>query len=292
VRAVATWRRESTWRAWDDLTSAYLVWLAAIGRPNTTRELRRFQLAYLGKTLDKPPALVSFADLIEWFAAHSDWSPETRRSYRSAVRSFFAWAVAERHLDADPAAGIPQIRVPVGQPRPAAEVVYRAALGSADSRTGLMLRLAAEAGLRRAEIAKVHTRDLRCDDAGRPQLLVHGKGDKDRVVPITEGLAALIALGAAGHSLGLPSRGWLFPSDRGGHVSPAWVGELCSQALGPEATLHQLRHRFASRAYRGTRNLRAVQGLLGHANVATTERYTACDDDERRAAMMAAAAAE
>lgn len=55
-------------------------------------------------------------------------------------------------------------------------------------------------------------------------------------------------------------------------------------------TLHKLRHRFASKAYRGTRNLRAVQELLGHANVAITERYTAVDDDEMRAAMMAAVA--
>jgi integrase/recombinase XerC len=52
--------------------------------------------------------------------------------------------------------------------------------------------------------------------------------------------------------------------------------------------MHTLRHRFASRAYRGTRNLRAVQTLLGHASIATTERYTAVDDAEMRAAMVAA----
>jgi integrase/recombinase XerC len=49
-------------------------------------------------------------------------------------------------------------------------------------------------------------------------------------------------------------------------------------------------HRFATRAYRGTRNLRAVQVLLGHASIATTERYTAVDDAEIRAAMTAAVA--
>lgn len=48
--------------------------------------------------------------------------------------------------------------------------------------------------------------------------------------------------------------------------------------------MHTLRHRFASRAYRGTRNLRAVQTLLGHASIATTERYTQVNDDEIRAA--------
>jgi site-specific recombinase XerD len=53
-------------------------------------------------------------------------------------------------------------------------------------------------------------------------------------------------------------------------------------------TMHTLRHRFSSRAYRGTRNLRAVQTLLGHASIATTDRYLAVDDDEILAAMEAA----
>jgi site-specific recombinase XerD len=68
------------------------------------------------------------------------------------------------------------------------------------------------------------------------------------------------------------------------------VGKLVAAALGPGWSMHKLRHRFATRAYRhGGRNLRAVQALLGHSSVATTERYTAVDDDEIRAAAMAAA---
>lgn len=274
---------------WDTIIGQWVEWMTAIGRPKTTRDLRRYQLLYLAKSLNLEPTRLKQDDLIQWFAIH-DWAPETRRSYRSAIQGFFSWAVANGHIESDPAAGIPQIKVPRCEPRPAAEIVYREALMKADRRTSLMLRLAAEAGLRRAEVAQVHTRDLR-GDPGRRQLLVHGKGGKQRLVPITDELAFTIAAGPAGHTLGCPSAGWLFPSDKGcGHITPATVGEVCSAALGPGTTMHQLRHRFASRAFRGTRNLRAVQELLGHANVAITERYTAVDDDERRAAMMSVVA--
>jgi integrase len=256
---------------WNTLIDGFDTYMTAIGRPKTTRDLRRYQIAYLAKSLNIAPGRVTEADLIQWFALH-DWAPETRRSYRSAVQGFFGWAVKQGHLGVDPSVGIPQVRVPQAAPRPAAEIVYREALMRADRRTALMLRLAAEAGLRRAEVAQVHTRDVR-GDVGVRQLLVHGKGGKERLVPITDELAAAIAAGGAGHTLGL-----------------ATVGEVCSAALGPGTTMHQLRHRFASRAYRGTRNLRAVQELLGHANVSITERYTQVDDEERRAAMMAVVA--
>ncbi|KAA1247802.1 tyrosine-type recombinase/integrase [Mycobacterium simiae] len=133
------------------------------------------------------------------------------------------------------------------------------------------------------EVARVHTADL-TESFGGAQLLVHGKGGKQRVVPVAEDLAALIRLGAAGHTPGAPATGWLFADGTGDHLTPSWVGLLVSRALPDGYTMHALRHRFASRAYRGTRNLRAVQQLLGHESIGTTERYTAVDDDEMRAA--------
>jgi integrase len=83
--------------------------------------------------------------------------------------------------------------------------------------------------------------------------------------------------------------GWLFPTGFGGHLGADCVGRLVSELMPPGWTMHTLRHRFATRAYRGTRNLRAVQVLLGHASIATTERYLSVDDSEIRAAAMAAA---
>lgn len=134
----------------------------------------------------------------------------------------------------------------------------------------------------------MHTRDLHPSEHGW-QLLVHGKGQRERLVPVTAELAVLIGLGAAGHTPNAGSRGWLFPGPHG-HLAAKRVGWLCARAMPGIWTMHTLRHRFATKAYRGTRNIRAVQMLLGHSSVAMTERYTAVDDDEMRAAMMAALA--
>ena len=160
-----------------------------------------------------------------------------------------------------------------------------AALAAADARTALMLRLAAEAGLRRGEVAQVHTRDLY---RRRATARARQRG-KQRIVPISDELAA----SAAAPPATPPSRpplghlGWLFPGGAGGHLKPPWVGTV-SNLLPDGYTMHTLRHRFSTRAYRGTRNLRAVQTLLGHESIATTQRYTAVNDDEIRAAAASA----
>lgn len=71
--------------------------------------------------------------------------------------------------------------------------------------------------------------------------------------------------------------GWLFPGGQNGHVSPGWLGKQVSRALPEGFTGHKIRHRYASVAYTKTHDLRAVQELLGHASVATTQVYTAVD---------------
>ncbi|MEN4400040.1 tyrosine-type recombinase/integrase [Mycolicibacterium conceptionense] len=275
---------------WDELIAGYVGYLVAIGRPKTTRRLRRWQVAYLQQSLNLPVDRITEDDLLGWFEIHEEWKPETRRSYRAGVRGFFAWAHKAGLISENPSLELPQVKVPRAVPQPVPDIVFAEAVAAAPARTALMLRLAGEVGLRRAEVAKVHTRDLR-HLSGGAQLLVHGKGARERIVPISGDLATKIAAGPAGYGATTwPAAGWLFPSPHGGHVTAAWVGTLCSDAIPGVWTMHKARHRFASKAYRGTRNIRAVQELLGHSNLAITERYTAVDDDEMRAAMMAAAA--
>lgn len=263
---------------WDEWIAEYLAFLGAAGRRSSTVGLRAGQLGFVARGLGVAPGQVDSGALIRWCAGQL-WAPETRHSYRTALRGFFGWAQQSGRLAADPAAGLPAIRIPPAVPRPTSNGVWKPAAEFAAPRVGLMLRLAAHAGLRRAEIAGLHTADVSVGEGG-PWLSVIGKGGRGRVVPISDELAAeLLACGP----------GWVFPARGGGHLTPQWVGELCAAALPAGSTLHGLRHRFATKAYAGSRDLRAVQILLGHSSVATTQRYVAvCDQDLRRAAMLAA----
>lgn len=272
---------------WPAIVDSYERYMVSLGRPKTTRTLRRYQVEHMAVSISLPITRITHIDLTDYFG-RQNWRTETRRSFRSGIRGFFAWAAKMGHVEADPAFEIEQVKQGKAVPRPAPEAVIADAKLHADARTVLMLRLAAELGLRRSEVAQVHTEDLRVSGRGY-QLLVHGKGSRERVLPISDGLADLISRGARGHTPGAPTTGWLFPSIRGGHLSVQYVGLSCSRALPGIWSMHTLRHRFASQAYRGTRNLRAVQEMLGHSNLAITERYVATDEDEMRAAMMAAA---
>ncbi|MDR1393611.1 MAG: tyrosine-type recombinase/integrase [Bifidobacteriaceae bacterium] len=261
---------------WQLALDRWTLALRAAGRTQQTIHSRTDQLRRLARFLAPGgPYAVTTVDLISWMGAQT-WALETRRSARAAVRAFYAWAAAAGYVNVSPAAGLPAVKAAAPCPRPASEDAIAAALAAAGSRETLVLRLAAEIGLRRAEIAQVHLKDLSRDLLGW-SLLVHGKGGKDRLVPLTDGLADAIRL-AAGRE-----RGWAFHGDDGGHLSPRWVGKLAARLLPDGVTLHMLRHRFASRAWDGSRDLLTIQRILGHASPATTQRYIAASDQAARA---------
>lgn len=253
------------------------VWcqeLRAADRSAQTVGLRRAHIAQLARAVGGTPAELERETLLEWLAGQR-WARETRRAWRASLRSFFASC---GRLDL--VESLPRVRPSEPMPRPAPDAVVRAAMVGLDERTALILRLATEAGLRRGEIAQIHADDLGEDLLG-PTLLVRGKGDRLRTVPISAGLAAAVRLRAGG--------GWLFPGNAGGHLSAKWVGKLAAEALPGEWTLHTLRHRFATRAHDASSDLVAVSRLLGHASVATTQRYVATDAARLRRVADAAA---
>ena len=227
------------------------------GRAQTTIRLRRFHLWRLFEWIAHDP-LTATEDELTGYMAANQWAPETRKSVRASVRGFYMWADETGRIDSDPSRRLPKVSVPQGIPHPTPTPIVDAALDSADPRTLLMLMLAAYAGLRRAEIAGLHSRDVVGDT-----LVVNGKGGKVRSVPIHSRLADALR----------GVQGYVFPGKDHGHLSPDRVGRVMAAALGGEGwTAHSLRHRFATRAYATDRDLLTVQQLLGHSPVATTQR--------------------
>lgn len=262
---------------WGTALEGWRKWMVAAGRPKSTLDLRTYQMRRFAE--DNPSPWEQTTDtIIDWLVLQ-DWSTETRRSYRAALRSFYRWAMARGMVELDPASMLPPIKAGDRRPRPTPEGILAEALRTADPRTRLMIILAARHGLRRAEIAQVHSRDL-AGGRGGWSLRVHGKGNKERVIPIGDEAAQLLRDRPAG---------WVFPGQIDGHLSPRWVGDLVQRHLPAGWTTHTLRHRFATVAYRGSRDLLAIQELLGHSKPETTRLYVELPDDSLRAAMLFAA---
>ena len=126
-------------------------------------------------------------------------------------------------------------------------------------------------GERAAHSLGVGTRDVLEGDAG-PSLIVRGKGDKQRIVPISEDLAKRITA----------APGWLFPGRWRGHVEKSYVSRHLTRLLPDGWGPHSLRHRYATRMYETTHDLLLVSKLLGHSSVETTQIYVAMPDSRLR----------
>lgn len=232
---------------------------------------RREHLHFFARTIGVPPDEVTRESLIEW-CSEQDWAPETRRGRYNTFRVFWRWASEQSLLD-DVADCLPMIKQGKGVADPAPEEVYASALANADDRTRFILRLGADYGLRRAEIAVVRVPEDLIRDLIGWTLVVHGKGGKVRLVPLEDDMAYLL--------LELPE-GYMLPGDVDGHLSVAYVGRLASRALPGRWTLHKLRHRFATKGFAETRDLYGIQQLLGHASSDTTTSYILHGMDQLR----------
>ncbi|WP_262485177.1 tyrosine-type recombinase/integrase [Corynebacterium poyangense] len=251
--------------------------LVAAGRSPGTIAMRMSYARRCLVSIGKPVELIERADVIRWLAS-GGWGPDARACAAASVKGFFTFLVDTRVIADNPATNLPRISRPRAVPRPAADAVISDALAAADPKIRLAIELMATTGLRRAEVARVKASDV--EPVGRGWMIrVKGKGGHVRRVPCLPGLARRIS--ATG--------GYLFPGYDDGHISPGWLGKLVGRVLPEGVTPHMLRHRFASIAYmEGGHDLRAVQALLGHASIATTQIYTAtCDRDVRAAACAA-----
>ncbi len=258
--------QRALWAHVDHLHLRGLVQSHITARRQTVERLE----AFLGHdVLEATPA-----ELRQWAQRMPRSTPRSRYAAINNVTNFYRWCLDHGHLSVDPSRRLPTPKLPRLLPRPIPEDDLRKALDQAPTpRVRAYLVLAAYAGLRCTEIAALSRHDV-LDRADPPVLIAHGKGNKDRVVPMCR--TVIEALNAHG----MPSRGPIFGRIDGqpGQVSAPRVSKMMGQylaELGIDGRMHTLRHRFATETYRLSQDIRVVQELLGHESPQTTAGYAA-----------------
>lgn len=210
----------------------------------------------------------------------------------ASIRSFTAWAYRRGYLDSDPGLLVTSARgdqkLPqVQTPSDTAELLSYAATRAREEnspaaiRDWTILETIYATGIRVSEVCSLDTTSI--DQQGMT-LRVIGKGNKERVVPFTRAcLSALQAWLSHGRpSLAIPEAGRaLFVGDKGRRIDPrvirSMIHRMCAQAGVRDLAPHALRHTAATHILAGGADLRAVQEMLGHSSLQTTQRYTHVD---------------
>jgi integrase/recombinase XerD len=258
------------------------------------RDLRRLGEFALGRGIDDP-ARVTRTHLRDFVYLLKDMglSPATIRREVSAIRTYFGFLVGEGRLTDDPSDRLESPRRGRTLPETLSlkEVEALLAAPSIDEPLGwrdrALLELAYGAGMRVSELCGIGLSDLLL-----PEQLVRifGKGGKERLVPL--GRAVIGAVSVYLHTLRPEldrghSRGRVLLNARGEPLSRvgAWgIVKRCAERAGiaKDVTPHTLRHSFATHLLEGGADLRAVQEMLGHADLSTTQIYTHVDREYLR----------
>ena len=219
-------------------------------------------------------------------SAWADYSSATVARRSAALRRFYGFLLDDGLRADDPSAALPRPTLERPLPRildeGEVEAIFREVEDRAASGLPLALRnlalieLLYGSGLRASELVSLPRRALR---PGQPFLILKGKGDKERLVPISSRAEAAVAKWLA-H---VPATSlWLFPSANG-HLSRVRLFQLVREMAGlagitpDRVSPHVLRHAFATHLLSGGADLRVLQSLLGHADIATTQIYTHVD---------------
>ena len=237
----------------------------------------------------------SAEDVEAWFAdlGARGLSPATAARRRAAARQFYRFVLGEAWRDDDPSRRVEAPR----KGRPLPKVLSRqeierliAAAGARDGaqglRLGCLVELAYASGLRVSELTALPLAALARDPA---YLIVKGKGGKERLAPLNDAARAAVrawlevrpTFVAAGAKANPKANPWLFPSrGKSRRLTPRRVAQLLDEAAAAagidpaRVSPHVLRHAFATHLLEGGADLRVVQTLLGHADIATTQIYT------------------
>ncbi|WP_425478336.1 tyrosine recombinase XerC [Xanthomonas sontii] len=240
--------------------------------------------AWAAANLLGEPAALDAAQLRNFIAAEHrrGLSPKSLQRRLSACRSFYAWLLKHGHIASSPAAALRAPKAPRKLPQVLdADEAVRLVEVPTDAPLGLrdraLLELFYSSGLRLSELCALRWRDL---DFVAGMVSVLGKGNKQRLVPVgSHARAALLAWREESRG---EAAAPVFPGRGGAPIGARAVQIRIKQLAGRQGLFkhvhpHMLRHSFASHILESSGDLRGVQELLGHADIATTQIYTHLD---------------
>lgn len=274
----------------DSYIEAHLTHLRAAGLSPRTIGDRAEVLARAHTQLPHGLLRATTPELEQWLANsgravrpdpdHS-WSQATRCTYQFHLRAFFAWMChgAQPMLSYNPMSEVSRPRQPRRIPNPVTDDELALVLGTPDPQWRLVVLLAAYAGLRSSEIARLRREDV------TPDLITirGGKGGKDEALPTHPEIWAAVQHMPAGALIhrkrdNRPADGaWLTRAARD------WLDSLGL----PKVHLHRFRHWCGTTVQRNGRDLRVTQEIMRHASPATTAGYAKVTDEQRRLALTA-----
>lgn len=257
---------------WKESIEKWIDWMDAIGRTNDTLRTRWYQIVRFSKAVDKSITDVTEDDLIFYLAG---MGTEGRRGVRSCVKVFYQWSMKRGLARRNPADEVPTVPMTLPSGCICPEENIEQGLASPDENARLAVMLGAFCGLRRIEMTRINLKTDLEENAEGMVIHVHGKGNKERMLPVPAKLAS---------ALRKRTGVWLFPGDVQGHCGVDYVAKRIKTVTGYPS--HSLRRRFATCVYyRNGCNIVLVSRMLGHANIATTMRYIGLVQDEMRNAV-------
>jgi integrase/recombinase XerD len=271
------------------LIERFLEMMAAeAGAAPNTLAAYRTDLVLASRMLEGRLAAADARDIARLADSWHDFARATVARKAAALRRFYAFLADEGHRADDPGAALPRPGAQRGLPKilshddvdrlfaAIAARIVRDPPDPNDLRLSALVELLYGSGLRATELVSLPRNAIAPD---RPYLILRGKGGRERLVPLSDRARAAVALWRAHVATDRP---WLFPSGRT-HLSRVRLHQLL-KALAAEAGIppdrvspHVLRHAFATHLLAGGADLRALQSMLGHADIATTEIYTHVD---------------
>lgn len=224
-------------------------------------------------------------------------APATAARRRASVRQFYRFVLGEGWRNDDPSRRVEAPRKGRSLPKVLSRDEMDSLIAAASARDGAqglrfgcMVELAYASGLRISELTALPLAALARDPA---YLIVKGKGGKERLAPLNETARSAVKAYLSARPVFLPkgdkANPWLFPSrGKAGRLTPRRFAQVLDEAaadagIDPErVSPHVLRHAFATHLLEGGADLRVVQKLLGHADIATTQIYTHVASDRLR----------